>query len=66
MAMKFLLLPSQKANIQLQTKLSTQFGLLLSADSNQKQSDQVIKARVQVIYFVNVKPKSEKGLGFLK
>ena len=28
------------------------------------QSDGVIKARVQVMYCINVKPKSEKGLGF--
>ena len=31
-----------------------------------KQSDEVIKARVQVINCINVKPKSEKDLGFLK
>ena len=31
-----------------------------------KQSDEVIKARVQVINCINVKPKSEKGLGYLK
>ena len=31
-----------------------------------KQSDQVIKARVQVINYIIVKPKIEKGLGFLK
>jgi hypothetical protein len=37
------------------------FGSHLLADSNQKQSEQVIKARVQVINCINVKPKS----GFL-
>jgi hypothetical protein len=31
-----------------------------------RQHVEVIKARVQVIYCINVKPKSENGLGILK
>ena len=31
-----------------------------------KQSDEVTKARVHVINWINVKPESENGLGFLK
>ena len=31
-----------------------------------KQSDEVIKLRDQIIDCINVKPKSENGLGFLK
>ena len=42
----------------------TQLWLPLLVDSNQ--NDEVIKARVQVINYINVKLKSEKDLGFLK
>jgi hypothetical protein len=44
----------------------TQLWLPLLTDSNHKQSDEVIKASVQVINYKNVKPKSVKWIGFLK
>ena len=42
------------------------FGFHCQPIQIRKQSDEVIKAKIQVINYINVKPKSENNLGFHK